>query len=98
MTGDALTGAQAEAIGLVNHAVPPEELEAVTYKMAQRLASGARLAIELTKRSVNMHLERTMAGMLEASLALEGLTFNTTDHNEAVRAFFAKEKPQFGKK
>jgi enoyl-CoA hydratase len=39
-----------------------------------------------------------MAGMLEASLALEGLTFNTTDHNEAVRAFFAKEKPQFGKK
>lgn len=98
MTGDALTGTQAEAIGLVNHAVPLAELEAATYKMAQRLASGARLAIELTKRSVNMHLERTMAGMLEASLALEGLTFNTSDHDEAVRAFFAKEKPQFGKK
>ena len=98
MTGDALTGEQAEKIGLVNHAVPVDELEQAVYAMATRLATGARLAIELTKRSVNMHLERTMAGMLEASLALEGLTFNTADHDEAVRAFFAREKPQFGKK
>jgi enoyl-CoA hydratase len=97
MTGDALTGAEAAAIGLVNHAVKTEELADRTYAFAQRLATGPRLAIELTKRAVNMHLERTMAGMLEASLALEGLTFRTADHDEALRAFFANEKPQFGK-
>jgi enoyl-CoA hydratase len=97
MTGDALTGTEAAAIGLVNHAVPAAELTERTYAFARRLATGPRLAIELTKRAVNMHLERTMAGMIDASLALEGLTFRTADHDEAIRAFFAGEKPQFGK-
>ncbi len=34
--------------------------------------------------------------VVTASLALEGMTFNTADHHEAVRAFRAKEKPKFG--
>ncbi len=96
MTGDAMTGSQAAAIGLVNHAVPGAELAERTYAFARRLATGPRLAIELTKRSVNMQIERAMAGMIDASLALEGLTFRTADHHEAVRAFFAKETPRYG--
>jgi enoyl-CoA hydratase len=33
--------------------------------------------------------------VLTASLAMEGLTFASDDHREALRAFFAKEKPKF---
>lgn len=96
MTGDALTGAEAARIGLVNHAVPSEELEARTQAFARRLAEGPRLAIELTKKSVNLLVRQLGCQLLPATLALEGLTFNTADHREAVRAFFANEKPRFG--
>lgn len=96
MTGDALTGAEAERIGLINHAYPRERLEEETYRLAERLAKGPRLAIELTKRSVNLFVSQVMNTVLTASLAMEGITFQTADHREAVRAFFAKEPPRFG--
>jgi enoyl-CoA hydratase len=95
MTGDALTGAQAAAIGLVNHAVPAAELEARTYAFAERMANGPRLAIEMTKRSVNLYLRNILNQIIDASLALEGHTFRTANHEEAVSAFLAKRKPDF---
>ncbi len=95
MTGDPLTGAQAAALGLVNHAVPAAELEARTYAFAERLANGPRLGIEMTKRSVNLYLRMILNQVIDASLGMEGLTFRTANHEEAVRAFKAKEKPNF---
>ncbi|MBE3551683.1 MAG: enoyl-CoA hydratase/isomerase family protein [Kyrpidia tusciae] len=97
MTGEALTGAEAAEMGLVNHAYSREQLEQETYRLAERLAKGPRLAIELTKRSVNLFVSQVMNTVLTASLAMEGITFQTADHREAVRAFFAKEPPKFGK-
>jgi len=92
MTGDPVTGAQAERIGLVNHALPKAELEAAAQAMARRLASGPRLAIELTKRSVNIQVNTLVNHMLHASLALEGMTFRTEDHRAAVQAFLSRAK------
>ncbi len=97
MTGDAITADEAAAMGLINHAESPEELAEKTYAMAKRLATGPRLAIELTKRSVNIFLQQMTASTITASLALEGITFATADHREAVRAFLSKEEPEFGK-
>ncbi|MBS1188320.1 MAG: enoyl-CoA hydratase [Rhodocyclaceae bacterium] len=93
MTGDPVTGADAERMGLVNHAVPAEELAGHVYKMAERLAQGPRLAIELTKRSVNIQVNNLVSNILHASLALEGLTFRTDDHRQAVNAFLSRSKP-----
>ena len=84
-------------MGLINRAYSPEELEEKTYAFAQKLVKGPRLAIELTKRSVNIFLQQMTASTVTASLAMEGLTFATADHREAVRAFLSKEEPQFGK-
>ncbi|HJV84984.1 MAG TPA: enoyl-CoA hydratase-related protein [Noviherbaspirillum sp.] len=93
MTGDPLTGAQAERIGLVNHAVPAGELQERVENMARRLANGPRLAIELTKRSVNIQVNTLVNHILHASLALEGLTFRTQDHHTAVNAFLSRSRP-----
>lgn len=93
MTGDPLTGAQAERIGLVNHAVPAGELQERVENMARRLANGPRLAIELTKRSVNIQVNTLVNHILHASLALEGLTFRTQDHHAAVNAFLSRSRP-----
>lgn len=95
MTGDAMTGAEAAAMGLINHAVPAESLESKTYAFAERMRTGPRLAIEFTKRSVNLYLRMVLNQVIDASVALEGINFRTADHAEAVRAFLAKEKPRF---
>ena len=96
MTGDPLTGAEAAEIGLVNHALPTVALKDAAYGYAKRMATGPRLAIELTKRSVNLTLKQVLNQTISASLAMEGLTFATADHQEAIRAFMAKETPRFG--
>ena len=96
MTGDKIEGTRAAEIGLINHAVPQDQLAPSVNAMAQRLSTGPRLAIEFTKASVNLLVRQTIENILTASIALEGLTFNTRDHREAVRAFAAKEQPRYG--
>jgi enoyl-CoA hydratase len=95
MTGDPISGARAAEIGLINHAVPADQLRERAYAFAERMANGPRLAIEMTKRSINLYVNMVVNQVLDGSLALEGLTFRTHNHVEAVRAFLAKEQPVF---
>jgi len=97
MTGDLLTATEAERIGLVNHVVPQEELEGAAMGMARRLANGAQIAIRFNKRLVNKELEDRVNRIYDLALALEGLTFETADHREAVQAFLEKREPVFRK-
>ena len=49
LTGDLLTAAEAERIGLINHVVPADQLMATPLAFAQRLATGPTQAIRGTK-------------------------------------------------
>lgn len=95
LTGDPILGKDAAAIGLINKAVPPEELDAVVYGMADRLASGASIALNLTKQAINLPLRRYFEGMIDASLFYEAISEFSDDHKEAVHAFLEKRKPKF---
>ena len=95
MTGDAITGREAARIGLVNHALPSSELAPAVYAMAKRLAEGPVHAVQWTKRSVNLAVQQFVNTVLTASIALEGITFQTSDHREALRALKAHESPRF---
>ena len=95
MTGDPLTGVEAERIGLINHVVPDAELDARVNAFAEKLAKGATLAIRYTKVGVNLELKRLAHSLLDAAMAYEMTTFNTKDHAEAVSAFLEKRKPNF---
>jgi enoyl-CoA hydratase len=95
LTGDALTGAQAAQIGLINHAVPAEDLDKAVDEFAQRLAAGASRAIQWTKLSVNIGLKALATSILDASIAYEALSNLTKDHQEAVNAFREKRPPRF---
>jgi enoyl-CoA hydratase len=95
MTGDLLPAAEAERIGLVNYVVPGDEVQEAAMAMARRLAEGAQIAIRFNKRLVNKELEDRVNRVYDLALALEGLTFETADHREAVQAFLEKRDPVF---
>ncbi|MBN9426706.1 MAG: enoyl-CoA hydratase/isomerase family protein [Burkholderiales bacterium] len=96
MRGTLLKGHDAERLGLVNHCVPKAEVLATARQIAQELADGPTWAIRWTKLSVNQILKDRVNHLLEASMALEQVTFETSDHKEATLAFKEKRKPRFG--
>jgi len=95
MRGNSITGAEACRIGLVNYAVPAEQVKSKARALAQELADGPTWAIRYTKLAVNKWLKDQTNLILDASLAYEMMTFKTNDHREAMKAIAEKRKPNF---
>ncbi|MGB3622789.1 enoyl-CoA hydratase/isomerase family protein [Ketobacter sp. MCCC 1A13808] len=98
MTGDLLTAAKAEEIGLINHCVAAENLDAEVSAFCDRMLNGATKAIRWTKVLINQELKRIVHNVLDTGLAYEGLSAHSADHREGVRALQEKRKPVFGQK
>jgi enoyl-CoA hydratase len=96
MTGDLLPAREAAAIGLINHAVPAQDLDRTVDAFCQRLLAGATQAIRWTKVTVNLELKRIAHAVLDTGLAYEALSVATADHRAAVLAFQEKRRPRFG--
>jgi enoyl-CoA hydratase len=96
-TGDLMTSAEAYGFGLVNHVFTGAELAAETTKLAERIAAAPTIAVQYNKRLANADLNDRVNRVLDASLAMEALTFETADHREAVAAFLAKRPAEFGR-
>ena len=94
-TGDLMTAAEAHRIGLINHVVPPEELDERVYGLARRLAAGATRSIRWTKQVINIPLRQIAHATMDLSLSLETQSNLSRDHQEAVSAFAAKRRPNF---
>lgn len=95
LTGDAITAPEAERLGLINHAVPAEELDGRVSDLARRIASGPTRAVQWTKATINIGLKQLAAQAMDASIAYEALSNITADHREAVMAMIEKRKPNF---
>ena len=95
MTGDLLTARDAAAIGLINHALPADELDAAVDAMAARLAGGATNAIKWTKAAVNGGLKQAANAVLDTAFNFEAMSQMTNDHRIATEAFLNKEEPKF---
>jgi len=95
MTGDAMSAEEAARIGLINHVVPADELDARVAEFADRLANGATNAIRWSKVSVNIGLKQLAHSIMDTSLSYEWLSSLSADHREAVNAFCEKRKPVF---
>jgi len=95
LTGDPLSAAEAERIGLVNRVVPAAALDAEAMALATRLAAGAPLAVRYTKLAVNKLVKDALNVAFDASTALELVTFRSEDHQEALAAIREKRAPVF---
>ena len=94
LTGEMVTGTEAERIGLVSKCVPREEVLAEAFRVADTLATGSQLAIRLTKRALNGWL-RNAGPLFDQSAAYEMLTFMGPDLREGVTALRARRPPDF---
>ena len=93
-TGEGIDAREAEKFGVVNRVVKPEELEANTRELAEKLARGPR-GIGLAKRAINKAQDLDIAEALEYEAYLQEIAGSTEDHKEGVRAFLEKRPAQF---
>ena len=94
-TADVITGKEALALGIVNKAVPADELEAVAHTYAHYLAGLPTLAIGYMKKNLNTAHTGTLSQVLDAEATHMVRTMMTEDHKAASAAFVAKTKPVF---
>ena len=94
LTGDPLTAAEAERLGLVTDVVPDDELDDRAMAFAQRLAAGAPLAVQYTKQAVNKLVKDALNAAFDVATALEIVTFKSADHREALDAIKEKRPPK----
>jgi enoyl-CoA hydratase len=95
LTGDPLGAVEAERIGLVNRVVPAAALDDEAMAFAERLAAGAPLALRYTKLAVNKLVKDALNVAFDTSTALELVTFQSEDHQEALAAIREKRAPVF---
>ncbi|SMB95500.1 enoyl-CoA hydratase/isomerase family protein [Deinococcus hopiensis] len=94
MTGEPVSGEEAERIGLVSLCVPDEELLDRAWAVARKLASGSPTAVRWTKYALNNWL-RQAGPIFDTSLALEFLGFTGPDVREGLSSLREKREPQF---
>lgn len=96
LTSQFISGQEAERLGLVNYAVPAEDVLVKAKELAESIA------LEKSATSIAAALEAVTKGLeltLEAGQALEadlfGQMFCTEDAKEGVSAFLEKRKAEF---
>ena len=95
LTGQVLTAAEAERIGLVHEVVPAGAAVSRAHAIGEEIALRGPLAVREVKRLIDLasevDLDAGLAAELEASLRI----FTTDDMLEGATAFLAKRDPDY---
>ena len=95
LTGDMLRGSEAAAMGLINYAVPTDELDAKVDEMVGKILANPRWAVRWTKTAVNLVLRDIANKVMEPAIAYEVSSNAMKDRQEAISAFVEKRAPNY---
>lgn len=95
MTGDAVTAKRAVAIGMINRAVPADQLMTEASTMAERLAAGPTATLARIKRMMNASFSNDLKAQLALEHECQIESGKGDDFREGVAAFFEKRPPNF---
>jgi len=91
LTGETFDAARAAAIGLLNSAVPADQLDAEVNRYIAMLTKGAPQALAVTKQLLRNAASGDFPTMLEISAA----RFASAEGREGARAFAEKRPPSW---
>ncbi|MGD9527897.1 enoyl-CoA hydratase/isomerase family protein [Pseudonocardia sp.] len=94
LTCEALTGEEAERIGLVSVCVDDDQVHDRALEIARKLAAGSPSAVTFTKYALN-NWYRSAGPAFDASLALEFYGFGLPDVAEGIAAHRERRPPRF---
>lgn len=94
LTGDMISAADAERIGLVNHVYPHEDLDIEVDKVTKNLCAKSSIVLQLTRKAIlrtkDMDLEKAMEWGCDI---YEGQLMHTEDAAYGIASFLAQKKP-----
>jgi enoyl-CoA hydratase len=93
MTGALIEAQEAQAIGLIDEVVAPEDLKSKVDALAATLAANAPLTIKATKQIIETMTAPSASVASGAPWYAE--IFRSQDFKAGLAAFFDKRKPQF---
>jgi len=95
LTGDSITGAQAQAYGLVNRVVDAGKALDGALELAAALAANGPLALAASKEILRRSLDWTEAEGWKQQLDIMGPVFASQDAREGAAAFAEKRPPRW---
>jgi enoyl-CoA hydratase/carnithine racemase len=93
--GATIDAAEAARLGIVNQVVAPEELEAATMQLAERLRAAPPIALAAAKHAVYMSEAAELDEMLRYETEAQLRCFESDDGLEGVLAYLEKREPRF---
>ena len=93
--GRQLSAQEAFEIGLVHFVSPASKFEEGVRALADELAGKATMAIGIAKQALRVSNGMDNVSSRSVEALFGGLTFDTEDQKEGMRAFLQKRKPSF---
>ena len=94
-TGRKVSAKEAVTIGLINKAVPSDQLDTAVMEMAAYYEHAPTKAIGLMKKMLNKSFQSDLDTLLEYEAYCQDIAATTSDSKEGIAAFLQKRKPQF---
>lgn len=95
LTGDPLPASRAYELGLVNHVVAPDQVEATARELASRIAASAPLAVWASRRIVLASAYEDDATLINMTNQEFGKILGSEDTKEGLTAFIEKRPPNW---
>ena len=93
--GNKVKATEAQALGFVNKVVPADQLDMAVSEYANYFAKAPTRSIGIIKKMLNKSATSTLDDMLDYEAYCQETAGATHDHQEGVKAFLEKRKPEF---
>ena len=95
-TAEAIDGREAERIGMVNKAVPADQLMTAAKEMAAKMSQNSPIALGFAKAAIYKGVNETdIAAQMDYEAYVENVLFNTEDFQEGIKSFMEGRPAKF---